>query len=83
MEIWSETAFAAAPICGHDRGPQLVVMRSPQRQNPLNFDSEVVSTGAQRHAPAVLASLIAAISEPLRGISSFVILDQINPAFPR
>jgi len=22
-------AFAAAPICGHDRGPQLVVMRSP------------------------------------------------------
>ena len=21
-------AFAAAPICGHDRGPQLVVMRS-------------------------------------------------------
>ena len=23
------TAFAAAPICGHDRGPQLVVMRSP------------------------------------------------------
>jgi hypothetical protein len=28
-------AFAAAPICGHDRGPQLVVMRSPERQNPL------------------------------------------------
>src|SRR5215470_7089690 len=23
-----QTAFAAAPICGHDRGPQLVVMRS-------------------------------------------------------
>src|SRR6516165_3941710 len=25
----SRIAFAAAPICGHDRGPQLVVMRSP------------------------------------------------------
>jgi L-rhamnose 1-dehydrogenase len=25
----SVLAFAAAPICGHDRGPQLVVMRSP------------------------------------------------------
>ena len=22
-------SFSAAPICGHDRGPQLVVMRSP------------------------------------------------------
>jgi hypothetical protein len=22
-------AFAVVPICGHDRGPQLVVMRSP------------------------------------------------------
>ena len=24
-----QTALAATPICGHDRGPQLVVMRSP------------------------------------------------------
>ena len=24
-----QTAFAAAPICGHHRGPQLVVIRSP------------------------------------------------------
>jgi len=31
----SYIAFAAAPICGHDRGPQLVVMRFPQRQNGL------------------------------------------------
>ena len=29
---WFQDAYiasAAAPICGHDRGPQLVVMRSP------------------------------------------------------
>ena len=25
----AQTAFAAAPICGHHRGPQLVVIRSP------------------------------------------------------
>ena len=25
---WAQTAFAAAPICGHHRGPLLVVMRS-------------------------------------------------------
>jgi hypothetical protein len=25
----SAIAFAAAPICAHDRGPQLVVMRCP------------------------------------------------------
>jgi hypothetical protein len=30
-----KTAFAAAPICGHYRGPQLVVIRSLQKQNPL------------------------------------------------
>jgi hypothetical protein len=32
VEQWDtdwKTAFAAAPICAHDRGPQLVVMRSP------------------------------------------------------
>jgi hypothetical protein len=28
VKIASQTAVAAAPICGHHRGPQLVVIRS-------------------------------------------------------
>ena len=28
-DLLPKTAFAAAPISGHHRGPQLVVMRSP------------------------------------------------------
>ena len=34
------TAFAAAPICGHDRGPQLVVMGVSVKAEPVEEHKE-------------------------------------------